>query len=691
MKMRTLLIILLSISNFFILAQEDVNNWLIKGENIGKGIIYRPQDYINKELNFSNLFINAKENSEVIAPRSGIVKSFRYAYYKKLTYSVTFGEPNYNDSLSVAYFDTEFRKTIAEQNNLNPNDISLLLGLETKKGEMYWILGLRPVKFFKTGTKINKGEIIGKVGYSYHQIKQPSILFSRDVQGKPADPMSMFGLKSTFRQSQQETTRNYLTYKHPRVKLAKDFKTFKNALVQGHPGLYDYISKDNLNNLFDKAEAQLTSRMTSEEFRTLLLPILKEIRDSHTVLLSKRYKTTDRAYPPILFGLKNDSLVVYSALPEYKNFLDKKIIGIDGENLLNIIPKVKLLVYGNDGYITSLENRWLLLYFWKFYSQLTSKNNDDEIMIQFNDSSKHTFKYQQKNLEDYYPKFIKDGSDRFSTSTIIPQTALLDINTFTLLEKDIDSIGDFIKKISDSGYLNLIIDVRDNSGGESENIGKIYSFLANKPFRITQLQKVNSNAVFPFLKNSLNLPYDHVLFAEYEQLEGKDGYYLPKEHFPQIAPNKKIHFNKNVYVLINELSRSAATIFPALVYQQKRGLVIGRETGSTYFQLNALKFADIYLENTGLELHIPLVKVVFDKQENIDIPWGRGVLPHHNIPISYDEFLSEKDTILDTALDIIANSTNSDQEKNKFSNFYYIFFGLLITIFIGVLISKMKI
>ncbi len=72
--------------------------------------------------------------------------------------------------------------------------------------------------------------------------------------------------------------------------------------------------------------------------------------------------------------------------------------------------------------------------------------------------------------------------------------------------------------------------------GESENIGRIYSYIAHKPFRVTQYQKVNSNTVYPFFKNSLNYPSDFVLFEEFEPMEGKGGYYLAKEHFPQTVP-----------------------------------------------------------------------------------------------------------------------------------------------------------
>ncbi len=639
-------------------------------------------------MNYSNLIIEAEENSEVIAPVSGTIKTFHYAYYKRLNISMTFGGHNYKDSISINDYDNYFRETIARENNLRPEDISLLLGIETRKDEIYWLLGLRPTKYFKTGTKITKGETIGKVGYSYGQIKEPSIIFSRDIGGRPADPMIIFGLKSTF-DIVPEKKINYETYKHHQTKLLQDFKIFKNSLIQGHPGLYDYIEKSELNKCFNKAEMKLNKPMTTDEFKKVLLPIVKNIRDSHTVLLSKTHKSNEDKYPPILYGLRNDSLLIFASLPKFNNFLGKRIVEIDGKKVSNIIPMVKKMVYGSDGNIKTLEERWLLLYFWDYYHKLYKKGNSNRLNIKFDDGNEYSFSYQKRNLDDFSPYFIKKETDRFSLSILSSQTALLDINTFNLLEKDIDSIGNFIKKINTLKISNLIIDVRDNLGGSTENINKIFSFIAFKPFKSILYQKVNSNSVYPFLKHSLNIPKDEYLFPNYIKQSDRDGYFLLEGNFPETVPNKNNHFNKNIYVLINELSRSAATIFPALVYREKNGTIVGRETGSTYFQLNALKFADIYLENTGLELRMPLVKVVFDEQKNTDIPWGRGVLPDYNIPITYDEFLSDKDLILDATLDLISNPKNSYENEQRQSNYLlYFILSSAIMILIAIYIKR---
>ena len=36
---------------------EDVWLWPVEGQKAGKGILYRPQDYIGDEFNFDNLFL----------------------------------------------------------------------------------------------------------------------------------------------------------------------------------------------------------------------------------------------------------------------------------------------------------------------------------------------------------------------------------------------------------------------------------------------------------------------------------------------------------------------------------------------------------------------------------------------------------------------------------------------------------
>lgn len=671
MKKHLILIIFLYLSST-IYAQNKKYVWLIKNKSVGSGILYKPQDYIDDELNFGNLFITANEGATVLAPHSGIIKNFYYTYSKSLIYMSGF-RFQYNDSLSVKEFDINFRKKEAKKHKIDPKFISISIGIQTKKGEIYNISGLRPIQFFKTGTKVEKGQAIGYVGYSYYKIDKPSIWFSRSINGKVADPMRIFGINSTFIPYKIDKI-DYLNYKHPVDNLKKDFIVFRKALEEGHPGIYDYTTKPELDKLFNQIYQNYTEPLTSEEFRISLLPILRAIKDSHTALYSKKYKLTDKSKLPILFGLQNDSLIVYATTTEYRNLLHKKINNINNESVKNIISKIKSISYGNDGYVESHDKRMLLLHFGSLYKKSAYFKKNDEVKIQFADGSSNTLTYDNYNTEKYFPKLKPKDKKRFSLKILDSNIGIIDINTFELLETDIDSIGVFI---SNPSLKHLIIDVRDNFGGRDVAIEQLFSFIAEKPFRITSYEMVNKKGKYDLLKNSLNYLPDEKLFENYIKIEHKKGYYLPDENIPTIAPNKKHHFDKDVYVLTNEFSKSAATVFPALVHKFKRGTIIGRETGSSYYQINASKFVQIYLKNTGLELYMPLVKTVFDTKGNSDIPYGRGVLPDYEIPISFNEFIDNNDNFIDTSIKIIKSK---EQIIGKGNNKTHLIIGIILTL-----------
>ncbi|WP_417801124.1 S41 family peptidase [Tenacibaculum sp.] len=681
MKKEVIFLLIACSFSLFSMSQDVSDVWIIKGKDIGSGIIFTPQDYIKKELNYSNLFVTAKENSEVISPISGKVETLDYSYYNTLSYSSTYDIPEINDSLKPLEKDRKIREIIANNQKLTPSRISVLLSIKDEKGRVYRFLGIRPFKFFKTGDKIRKGETIGYVGYSYHSVEAPSIMFSVDYKGKPVDPMGIFGLTTTFLPSSKKIKRPS-SYKFSKSELLKDFIVFKNSLEESHPGLYDYISKKELDSVFDSVEKRLKNSMTSHQFKASLMGVLKEIRDSHTNIISKKNPSRKITYPPVLFGVTNDSVIVYATHPDYKQYLNKRIVRIDQKDVKNLIFKIRKLVYGGDGYINTVEKRILLFDFWKYYHFISSEDGTDELSLEFSDGSRQNFTYVQTTLKSYEPNYQHySANSNFYVSNFKNSTYLLDINTFELTDKDIDSIGRFIKSVNELESSKLIIDVRDNLGGEVNNIERLYSFIATAPFSVTQYQKVNSNTTYQSFKHSLNIPQNHVLFENYRYSGNKNEYILAQDNFPTIKPNTEINFKGDVYLLINEFSQSASTIFPALFFKQKRGVIIGRETGSTYYQMNALKFNRVHLKHTGLELRIPLVKVVFDEDVDKDIPWGRGVIPDYIVSLQYEAFLKETDPIISKALFLIESKNTSFQERGHLTSVLILVLVLCIIFF----------
>lgn len=91
------------------LAAEEVWLWPIEGQNTGEGILYRPQDNIEKEFNFGSLFIGAPEGIRVLCPADAVVTSYNYTYNMSLTNSTTWGGSDQGYDALVAEQKDYFR------------------------------------------------------------------------------------------------------------------------------------------------------------------------------------------------------------------------------------------------------------------------------------------------------------------------------------------------------------------------------------------------------------------------------------------------------------------------------------------------------------------------------------------------------------------------------------------------------
>lgn len=153
----------------------------------------------------------------------------------------------------------------------------------------------------------------------------------------------------------------------------------------------------------------------------------------------------------------------------------------------------------------------------------------------------------------------------------------------------------------------------------------------------------------------MNYTPEMELFGEeYVAEEGHEGLYTPSET-SCIMPDSLVTYGGKLYVLTNENSCSAATLFPANVLRSHRGVIVGRETRTAYSHMTALKFADFMLPNSKYIWRIPLVKCIFDETESPRIPRGRGVIPDVYVPLTYEEVaFTDGDAILARALQMIA-------------------------------------
>jgi len=627
-------------------------NWVIENEIAGTGILYRPNDYIDEELNSSNLIITGSPGDQVVSPVDGIVTNVTYGYMTNLKRTQSFKSENNSQTN-----DMQLRQRMAVAYNkshsevIDANYIHCRVAIHSKDHGDIHLQGIINPSSLITGQKIEKGQILGEIGYCYGKIDRLNLMISRTVYGKVADPMGIFGLQTTFKKPVSTTEK---TVFQP-SELQEDFKILKDALFEGYPGLDDYVSTDSLIQLYRDLQTALKAPATKKEFTAVVQRLINPLRDNHFNIINGDESCHAEPNTEFYFGVQSDSLVVIRCLTDFKNFLGKKIRSIDGLAADELIETIKTTIpVLADGYNESMLNYEMQTVFWSYFKRHFNKQEGDSLVFSFSDGTVFRTTYRMNSINDY-TRYARPRKSKqlFTTAMLNDSVAYLDINTFSLFEETENQIGRFIDSLSVASVNNLIIDLRANPGGHEKSMAKIFSYLANSPFKTTIAQKVTSVEPYKFSKNTVNLVQDESVFPEFSvQKEG--GYYLPDSLIDEYRPDSKVNYNGRVFVLTDSFTFSAAALFAGLTKKYERGIIVGRETGGAYCQMNALKFATIHLPNTKTDILMPLVQLRFDEKYNDTNAWGRGVLPDREIPLTMDEFVRNSDVFLIEAMQVIA-------------------------------------
>jgi len=166
----------------------------------------------------------------------------------------------------------------------------------------------------------------------------------------------------------------------------------------------------------------------------------------------------------------------------------------------------------------------------------------------------------------------------------------------------------------------LIIDLRDNGGGDDTNGALLYSYLTAKPF--PYYTSLNSNK--KEVKDHPNLTIQQ-----------------PKEN----------NFKGKVEFLISGKSFSGAAEFSSIAKSNSRGLFIGEETGGGYYGNTSGSKITLILPNSKIRVNIPLYKYVMavKKSQYKD----RGIIPDYTIVPTIQDFIQHKDVQMDLAIKLM--------------------------------------
>ncbi|MDX5474559.1 MAG: S41 family peptidase [Bacillaceae bacterium] len=137
------------------------------------------------------------------------------------------------------------------------------------------------------------------------------------------------------------------------------------------------------------------------------------------------------------------------------------------------------------------------------------------------------------------------------------------------------SVTDFFKNVIEQNINKVVLDLRDNGGGNSQ---VMYPFLQHLPAKFIREFEVQ-------LKYSEEASNQN----GYEQKSGKEAY-AGRLHKNVI---KEPTFNGDLYVLVNNGTFSAATDFATIIHDNSIGVVEGEPTGGAPSAFGDLILVDV--------------------------------------------------------------------------------------------------
>ncbi|WP_034230028.1 S41 family peptidase [Aquimarina pacifica] len=421
--------------------------------------------------------------------------------------------------------------------------------------------------------------------------------------------------------------------------ILEDLEYLKKSLEDAHYNLYSYTSKEAfLENYKNVKKSIIKDSVSLLQATTIFQKIISAANNGHTEIDFPGTSYRNYAYSggtlfPLEIAFENNKYLIrknFTDNPDIK--IGSEILSINGVLMKDILAKIYPQVSAERTYF---KNAKIEMYsFPRLYWQVFGKQDDFKIEILFNETVK---KYSIKAvnlIEDYEMKRTEVLNSKMDL-TFFDVSAYLNPGNFSgdeqKYQKFIDSAFVEVKK---NNSKNLIIDLRNNAGGNDSFSDYLVSYFADKPFKWHSEFTLKTSK---FLKEHTRKNNDTTAPFFRKILYHKDGdiyHYRFDQYQPQ--PKQK-QFEGEVYVLVNRQSHSQSAVTASQIQDYKFGTIVGEETGD-FPTLYASQF-QYTLPNTKIAVKVSkgqIVRVNGSKKQE-------GVIPDIIIK---DHLLDEEDEIL---------------------------------------------
>jgi len=416
----------------------------------------------------------------------------------------------------------------------------------------------------------------------------------------------------------------------------EEMKEDIDALIEGailrHPDLSAYADIDKLKTVANKYKSELKKDMTRVEFYQVIGKLSHHFNDGHSFLIwpyqefTQLKKQGHRAFPlEVVIKNNSDIHIKHTYKSENKSiFAGSEILSINGVSSLQLVAALQQYTGGETRHLREqiVARRfstvlWAALGFIDTFEIELLSINGKKRVVQISEEENWQLTKQSSVPKAHHFRKIN------STVGVL-YLAHFDIDPDEF-ELTIDKI---FAKIQKQNIETLIIDIRDNPGGNTDTVTYLARYLASKPFRL-----VSSIREKLYKENRGILNY-----------KGEIGEVLAENWDKWEKPVKENRFTGKAYLLISPISYSAAIVLATTLKDNEFAMLVGETTGG--FANQTAQGNLFNLPNSQLRAYIATRMLV---RPNEDLT-RKGVEPDHQVQSSVADIQAQRDAAIEFIL-----------------------------------------
>ncbi len=444
----------------------------------------------------------------------------------------------------------------------------------------------------------------------------------------------------------QKTLATFIVYFLALVSSAQTFTTSQvkedlqfliHSIEEFEPAVYLY--NPDFKEKSDAIVQSLTNELSVFQYYAIVSKTVCLANEGHYILgewtdiAHKGFVDNTFKYMPLSVKIIDDRIFLWinSANSEELHRGDE-ILSINGRTSADII-KAMLDYIPSDGGIETYQKQNLTIGFpWMYYFyveqvegfDIVYRRQDQTQSVNIEALTRDGWMANHQQRKPNIPEKVT-GVQEVYEFEIKEDLAVLKLKDFnrSLLEKyelEADDLyQEIFNQLQQAQVNNLIIDLRNNTGGRNEFADDLI------PFIMKESKKE--------------------LFKTTESWKGKKkDYSLPKMD--------KLAFKGNIYALVNGRTYSAGAEIARYLKEYGNAVVIGEETGTRYEGFAAGSTESIVLPNSGIRIGIPRYHLAFPASK-YQTSSNRGLLPDHEVSYTIEDLIKEKDLEMEVALEMI--------------------------------------